>query len=252
MCLPGIFPRHGTAQHGTPQLCPAHGGPIPSCCSGDTPVAGTAVGGCRARSVPLQRAGERGLPARRSRSMLARRLSACAWPCGRAHSLSKASLSRKPAACSGGTFPALILFPLFYSNCTCANKALAGAKPRSCGERRELRSLPALLAPRQRPAPSQRDFPSPASSQAAAGLPVGISPTPKLVFAVTCSQREDEMKMPLGFFSGCQVPGLPTATARLVPGLLLACADSGAGSCLPGAGVVGNHVAARAGSRVSG
>lgn len=69
-------------------------------------------------------------------------------------------------------FQLRLFFPLFYSNCTCANKILTGAKPRSHGERRELCSLPDPLALRQPPA---------SQGQAAAGVPVGISATQKLV-----------------------------------------------------------------------
>ena len=128
----------GMAQHGTAHRSCARltGGPVPGCCFGDMLAAGATVDGhCR---VPLQRASEQGLLEWRSQSTLARRLAACVRPCGHARSLSEASLSRKAAACLGGTFPASIIFPLFYSNCTCANKMLTGAKPCSFRERREL------------------------------------------------------------------------------------------------------------------
>lgn len=47
--------------------------------------------------------------------------------------VSKPSLSQKTAPCLGRTFPALVIFLLFYPDCTCANKLLTAAKPHSAG-----------------------------------------------------------------------------------------------------------------------
>lgn len=151
--------------------------------------------------------------------------------------LSKPSLSQKTAPCLGRTFPALVIFPLFYPNCTCANKTLTGGKPRSRRERRAVCGqgcvLPAPLAP------GTAAFPSPA----AAGMPVGISPAQGSVCGGCSTRREDQLKRCLLAWAAY--------SPWLMPGLLPVLMEE-AGSCLPSSGLVQSHRQARAGSRVSG
>lgn len=64
----------------------------------------------------------------------------CAAVCLCARPLSEAALSPKAFGCSGGTFPALVVFSFFYSGCTCANKTLPG--PKVLPGAQELRQLP--------------------------------------------------------------------------------------------------------------
>lgn len=95
----------------------------------------------------------------------------CAAVCLCARPLSEAALSPKAFACSGGTFPALVVFPFFYSGCTCANKTLPGAKVPSCQEHRS------CTGSHPGDAPSQPRHPR----RSGQGVPAGTNPAQKLV-----------------------------------------------------------------------
>lgn len=169
--LAGIFHRHSTAHRSCARLTR---GPVLGCCSGHT------GSWSRGRWVLCPKhAGEWGLLEWHSCSTLARRLAGCV---ARHVPLLK-PLSPK-RLCSQGTF-SFSYFSLFHSNCTCANTMLTGAGTCSCRERKELCLLPALLFPRQRSAPSQWDFPSPASRPGCGWDAHGDKPNSIAVFAMT-------------------------------------------------------------------
>lgn len=171
--LPGIFHRHSTAHRSCVRLTK---GPVLGCCSGHT---GSWNRG-RWALCP-KHAGEWGLLEWHSCSTLARRLAGCV---ARHVPLLK-PLSPKRLLPARKAPLASVIFPLFHSNCTCANTMLTGAETCSCRERKELCLLPALLFSRQRPAPLQRDFPSPASRPGCGWDAHGDKPNSIAVFTMT-------------------------------------------------------------------
>lgn len=126
--------------------------------------------------------------------------------------------------------PALVVFPLFYSGCTCANKTLPGAKLPSCEERRSCACSP----PRDAPSLPQHPL------RSGQGVPAGTSPAQKLVLQSLFPKggtAENAACLRAAKCPGCRQPprasswdfGLPVPVQEDV-------------SCLAGAGLICSDV----------
>lgn len=167
---PGHLSWHGSARHGTAHRSSAQltGVLSPAAALGTRswpePCPGRA-----GRCVVVGR--ERGLPCGVRVGLLLGGGCMCAAVCLCARPFSEAALSPKAFACSGGTFPALVVSPFFYSGCTCANKTLPGAKVPGCQERRS------CAGSHPGDAPSQPRHPR----RSGQGVSAGTNPAQKLV-----------------------------------------------------------------------